>query len=163
MSAVGATPVELRSPRVDWYPCPFATPGPSGPCASKEVSALRAYDVLMIVDPRLTEEEVAQLSTRLQESLTALGGSVESVDNWGKRRLAFEIRKQREGQYLLFQVQAEPASMREYERQLRLNESVCRFMTTRVPERRLRARSVQAPPEGDTAAEPVVPIPDEVG
>ena len=127
------------------------------------MSALRAYDVLMIVDPRLTEEEVAQLSTRLQESLTALGGGVESVENWGKRRLSFDLQKQREGQYLLFQVQAEPASMREYERQLRLNESVFRFMTTRVPERRLRAQSVQAPPEGDTAAEPVVPIPDEVG
>jgi len=52
----------------------------------------------MIVDPRLTEEEVAQLSTRLQESLTALGGGVESVENWGKRRLAFGFQKQREGQ-----------------------------------------------------------------
>ena len=127
------------------------------------MSALRAYDVLMIVDPRLTEEEVAQLSTRLQESLTALGGGVESVENWGKRRLSFDLQKQREGQYLLFQVQAEPASMREYERQLRLNESVFRYMTTRVPERRLRAQAVQAPPEGDTPAEPVAPVPNEVG
>jgi len=128
---------------------------------SEEVSALRAYDVLMIVDPRLTEEEVAQLSTRLQESLVGLGGQVDSVENWGKRRLSFELQKQREGQYLLFQVQVEPAVLREYERQLRLNESVFRFMTTRVPERRLRAQP--APTPGEAPAEPVAPAPDEVG
>ena len=126
------------------------------------MSGLRTYDVLMIVDPRLTEEEVAQLSTRLQEGLVALGGEVGSVENWGKRRLSFELLKQREGQYLLFQIQAEPAVVREYERQLRLNESVLRFMTTRVSERRRRSDLAQAAavPAGESPAEPT---PSEVG
>lgn len=105
------------------------------------MNGLRVYDVLLIVDPRLTEEEVAQLSGRLQESLVGLGGEVVSVENWGKRRLSFELRKQREGQYLLLLIKATPAVVREYERQLRLNESVLRFMTTRVIERRRKGGS----------------------
>lgn len=128
----------------------------------EEVSGLRAYDVLMIVDPRLTEEEVAQLSTRLQESFTALAGQVGSVENWGKRRLSFDLQKQREGQYLLFQVQAEPSVMREYERQLRLNESVFRFMTTRVSERRRKADLAQAAEAAGAEAAPAVSVPSEV-
>jgi small subunit ribosomal protein S6 len=116
----------------------------------KEVSGLRLYDVLVIVDPRLTEEEVAQFLGRLQESAVGLGAEVVSTENWGKRRLTYEIRKQREGSYLLLQIKAEPPAVREFERQLRLNESVLRFMTTRVVERR-RARPDAAP-----TPEPVV-------
>jgi small subunit ribosomal protein S6 len=114
------------------------------------VSDLRLYDVLVIVDPRLTEEEVAQLTTRLQESCTALGGEVAATENWGKRRLAFEIRKQREGAYVLLQIKAQPPAVREYERQLRLNESILRFMTTRVDE-----RHAVAPRPADEGVPPV--------
>ena len=64
---------------------------------------MRTYDVLLIVDPRLTDEEVAQLGGRLQEVLVALGGEVVSTEDWGRRRLVFELRKQREGHYLLLQ------------------------------------------------------------
>jgi small subunit ribosomal protein S6 len=124
------------------------------------------YDVLLIVDPQLTDEEVAQLSGRLQESLAALGGEVTGSENWGKRRLAFELRKHREGHYLLFMAQAAPAVVREYERQLRLNESVLRFLTTRVVERR-KAAAEEAPAEpgatpaaaATVAAGPPGPVP----
>jgi small subunit ribosomal protein S6 len=130
------------------------------------VSDLRAYDVLIIVDPRPTEEEVAQLTTRLQESCVALGGEVVSMENWGKRRLAFEIRKQREGTYVLLQIKAEPSAVREFERQLRLNESVLRFMTTRVVEGRRKARPPAAEegvaPTAEPTAEPVAPSAGEV-
>jgi small subunit ribosomal protein S6 len=119
------------------------------------VRGLRLYDVLVITDSRFTEEEVAQFLGRLQESCTALGGEVVSTENWGKRRLAFEIQKQREGSYLMLQINAEPAVVREYERQLRLNESVLRFMTTRVVERRRRAK-VEAPAEPATSPESAV-------
>ena len=126
------------------------------------MSDLRAYDVLLIVDPRLTEEDVAQLSTRLQEGFAALGGEVVTIENWGKRRLSFELLKQREGQYLLFQVKATPATVREYERQLRLNESVLRFMTTRALERRRKA-DAPALAESMASPEPVAPTANEVG
>jgi small subunit ribosomal protein S6 len=122
---------------------------------------VRTYDVLLIADPRLTDEEVAQLGGRLQESLVTLGGEVVSLEDWGRRRLVFELRKQREGHYLLLQVRAAPAVMREYGRQLNLNESVLRFLATRVVEgRRKLAAGAVAPvaPPG-----PVAPVPSEVG
>ena len=123
------------------------------------MSSLRLYDVIVIADPRLSEEEVVTLLGRLQASLGGLGGEVVSTENWGKRRLAFELRKQREGIYVLLQVKTDPAVMREYERQLRLNESVLRFMTTRVVERR-------RPVDAGAAVEPapsLEPTTEEVG
>jgi small subunit ribosomal protein S6 len=100
---------------------------------------LRPYEMLLIVDPRATDEEVAQLLTRLQDTLKELGAQVTRTESWGKRRLTFEIKKQREGTYAVIEMSAEPAQVKEFERQLRLNETVLRFLTTRVPVRK-RAR-----------------------
>ena len=94
------------------------------------MSALRPYEILVIVDPRPTDEEVAELLTQLGEQV--------------KRRLSYDIRKQREGTYAVFDVSAEPATVKEFERQLRLNESVLRFLSTRVPIRK-KARPAKTP------------------
>ena len=116
------------------------------------MSALRPYEILVIVDPKPTDEEVAALLTQLGEQAKSLGIEVDKVDNWGKRRLAYDIRKQREGTYAVFEVKAEPSMVKELERQLRLNENVLRFLSTRVPTRSKKARSrkAQEPPAGDT-------------
>jgi small subunit ribosomal protein S6 len=90
----------------------------------------------VIVDPRPTDEEVAALLEKLGEQLKTLGADVAKVDNWGKRRLAYDIRKQREGTYAVFDVSAEPSMVKEFERQVRLNENVLRFVSTRVPIRK---------------------------
>ena len=90
----------------------------------------------MIVDPRPTDEEVGALLEQLGEQLKTLGAEVTKVDNWGKRRLAYDIRKQREGTYAVFEVSAEPSMVKEFERQVRLNENVLRFVSTRVPIRK---------------------------
>jgi small subunit ribosomal protein S6 len=92
--------------------------------------------VLVIIDPRPTDEEVAQLLTRLQDNLKELGAEVIRVENWGKRRLAHDIKKQREGTYAVLEVSAEPPMVKEFERQLKLNENVLRFLSTRVPVRK---------------------------
>ena len=97
---------------------------------------LRPYEVLIIVDPRPTDEEVAALLTQLGEQLKTLGAEVTKVDNWGKRRLAYDIRKQREGTYAVFDVSAEPFMVKEFERQVGLNENVLRYVSTRVPIRK---------------------------
>jgi small subunit ribosomal protein S6 len=108
------------------------------------------------VDSRLTDEEVAQLGARLQEALVTLGGEVISSEDWGRRRLVFELRKQREGHYLLLQARATPETMREYGRQLKLNESVLRYLTTRVIEGRRKpgagSGASAAPPEAAAPA-----------
>jgi small subunit ribosomal protein S6 len=101
-----------------------------------EVSILRPYEILVIVDPRPADEEVAALLTQLGEQLKGLGANVTNVENWGKRRLAYDIRKQREGTYAVFDVSAEPSMVKEFERLLKLNENVLRFLSTRVPIRK---------------------------
>jgi small subunit ribosomal protein S6 len=117
----------------------------------REVSALRPYEILVIVDSKPTDEEVATLLTQVGEQAKSLGIEVDKVDNWGKRRLAYDIRKQREGTYAVFEAKAEPSMVKELERQLRLNENVLRFLSTRVPTRSKKARSrkVQETPGGD--------------
>jgi len=90
----------------------------------------------VIVDPRPTDEEVTALLEQLGAQLKTLGAEVTKVDNWGKRRLAYDIRKQREGTYAIFEVSAEPSVVKEFERQVRLNENVLRFVSTRVPIRK---------------------------
>src|SRR5262249_34197733 len=89
--------------------------------------------------------------TQVGEQAKSLGIEVDKVDNWGKRRLAYDIRKQREGTYAVFEAKAEPSMVKELERQLRLNENVLRFLSTRGPARRKKARSrkVQETPGGD--------------
>ena len=98
----------------------------------------------MTIDSRPTDEEVAALLTTLEANLKSLGAEVTKVENWGKRRLAYEIRKQREGTYAVLEASAEPAMIKEFERQLRLNENVLRFMSTRVPVRK-KARPAKTP------------------
>jgi small subunit ribosomal protein S6 len=110
------------------------------------VNGLRAYEILVIIDPRPTDEEVAAVFVQLGDLIKGLGAEVTNVENWGKRRLAYDIRKQREGTYGVLTVNAEPAMIKEFERQLRLNEKVLRFLSTRVPIRK-RARPAKPPQE----------------
>jgi len=117
------------------------------------VTHLYPYEILVIFDPRPTEEEVTALLTRLGDNLKGLGAEVGKTESWGKRRLTYDIRKQREGTYAVIEAKAEPAVVREFERQLRLNEQVLRFLSTRVPVRK-RARS--APKQEAAVAEEVV-------
>lgn len=110
------------------------------------MNALRPYEILVILDPRATDEDAAALLAQLGEQVAALGAEVIRTDNWGRRRLAYEIRKQREGIYAVFEVRAEPAAVKEFERQLRLNENVLRFLSTRVPVRKKVRAARPAPP-----------------
>ena len=110
------------------------------------------YETLLILDPRLNEEEVAALLTKVQETLKTLGGEIGKAESWGKRRLAYDMRKQREGTYAVLESKAEPAVIKEFERQLKLNEQVLRYFTTRVP----------APKRVRTAPKPPAPAVEEV-
>jgi len=112
----------------------------------REVNGLYPYEILVIIDPRPTDEEVAALLTRLGDNLKGLGAEIGKAESWGKRRLAYDLRKQREGTYAVLECSAEPAAIKEFERQLRLNEQVLRFMTTRVPvKKRVRGAPKREP------------------
>lgn len=99
----------------------------------KEVeTALRAYEVMVILDPDLEERTVApSLEQYLNNVVRKDGGTVEKLDVWGRRRLAYEINKNAEGIYAVIDLQAEPATVKELDRQLGLNESVLRTKVIR--------------------------------
>ena len=93
--------------------------------------SLRHYEVMVILDPDLDERTVAPSLDTYLNVIRQDGGSVENVDVWGKRRLAYEINKKSEGIYAVIDLQAEPASVKELDRQLTLNESVVRTKVLR--------------------------------
>ncbi|KAA1396149.1 30S ribosomal protein S6 [Aeromicrobium sp. Root344] len=92
---------------------------------------MRPYEVMIILDPDLEERTVAPSLDTYLNVVRQDGGSVDNVDVWGKRRLAYEINKKNEGIYAVVQLQAEPATVKELDRQLTLNESVVRTKVTR--------------------------------
>jgi small subunit ribosomal protein S6 len=92
---------------------------------------VRSYEVMVILDPSLDERTVAPSLDTYLNVVRQDGGEVESVDVWGKRRLAYEIQKNPEGIYAVIDLKAEPATVKELDRQLSLNESVLRTKVIR--------------------------------
>ena len=87
---------------------------------------MRAYEVMVILDPDLEERTVAPSLDTYLNVVRQDGGSIENVDVWGRRRLAYDINKKSEGIYAVIDMTAEPALAQELDRQLGLNESVMR-------------------------------------
>ncbi|MXG91349.1 30S ribosomal protein S6 [Nocardioides flavescens] len=92
---------------------------------------MRAYEVMVILDPSLEERTVGPSLDKYLNVVRTDGGSVESVDVWGRRRMAYEIKKQAEGIYAVVKLTAEPATVKELDRQLTLNESILRTKVLR--------------------------------
>jgi small subunit ribosomal protein S6 len=92
---------------------------------------LRHYELMVILDPDLEERTIAPSLETFLNVVRQGGGTVEKVDIWGRRRLSFEINKKAEGIYAVVDLQADPAVMKELDRQLNLNESVLRTKVIR--------------------------------
>ena len=93
---------------------------------------MRPYEIMVILDPTLDERTVAPSLETFLNVIRKDGGSVDKVDIWGKRRLAYEIRKKPDGFYAVVELAAEPATVSELDRQLNLNESVLRTKVMRT-------------------------------
>ncbi|WP_426564203.1 30S ribosomal protein S6 [Angustibacter sp. McL0619] len=87
---------------------------------------MRHYELMVILDPDLEERTIAPSLDKFLNVIRKGGGSVENVDVWGRRRLAYDINKKSEGIYAVVDMTAEPALAQELDRQLGLNESVMR-------------------------------------
>ena len=92
---------------------------------------MRAYELMVILDPNLEERTVQPSLDTYLNVVRNDGGSVDNVEVWGRRRLAYEIDKNAEGIYAVVNLQAEPATVKELDRQLTLNESVLRTKVLR--------------------------------
>jgi small subunit ribosomal protein S6 len=89
---------------------------------------MRDYEVIFIIQSDLDDTARTGIVERVSTWITDAGGSVVKMDDWGKRRLAYSIRKQREGHYVLLHAQMEPASVTALERNIQFLEPVLRFM-----------------------------------
>jgi small subunit ribosomal protein S6 len=96
---------------------------------------MRNYEVMVILDPDLEERTVAPSLDTYLNVITKDGGTVNKVDIWGRRRLAFDINKKAEGIYAVLDLQCSPAAVAELDRQLSLNESVMRTKVMRPDQR----------------------------
>lgn len=96
---------------------------------------LRPYEAMIIFDPGLDDDAVRALVDRSTELLTGQGVTVGRVDRWGKRRLAYEIRHQREGHYVLIEATGSPDALAELNRSLLLADEVLRHKIIRIPDK----------------------------
>ena len=92
---------------------------------------MRRYEVMVILDPELEERTVAPSLETYLNVIRQSGGSIEKVDVWGRRKLAYEIDKKSEGIYAVLDLSCEPAAVQELDRQLGLSESVLRTKVVR--------------------------------
>ena len=100
---------------------------------------MRPYELMVIIDPEVEERTVEPTLQKFLNVITTDGGTIEKVDIWGRRRLAYEIQKKSEGIYAVVNFTSEPATAKELDRQLSLNETIMRTKITRPEEQKVVA------------------------
>ncbi len=95
---------------------------------------MHQYELMVILDPEIDERTVAPSLDKFLNVIRNDGGTIENIDIWGKRRLAYEIQKKSEGIYAVVNFTAEPATTNELDRQLKLSEAVMRTKVLRAEE-----------------------------
>jgi small subunit ribosomal protein S6 len=96
---------------------------------------MRLYEEVFIVKPDATDEETKAVVDLLSKTVTDQGGSIENVDSWGRKKLAYRVEKYEEGYFTIVKFAAKPETVREVERRLRVNDLVLKFLTVRLDER----------------------------
>ena len=92
---------------------------------------MNKYELAVVVNVKLEDEERAATIEKVKEYITRFGGTVTNVDEWGKRKLAYEIQKMREGFYYFISFESEATAPAEIESRLRIMENVIRFLCVR--------------------------------
>ena len=90
------------------------------------------YESVVITRPELTESQVESLTSELISIITTENGKVHSTESWGLRNLAYKINKNKKGHYFLINIDCNPSAIFEYERQMRINEDIIRFLTIKI-------------------------------
>jgi small subunit ribosomal protein S6 len=135
----------------------------------------RIYEVLFIIRPDATDEEISPIIEQIRNVITTAGGAVDKEERWGVRKLAYRVAKRNEGYYVLLQFTAESQTVKEVERRLRVNDAVLKFLTVRIDEKlkwlekrkkqrekraaRKPAPPVAAPAPPDQPVMPAAPVP----
>jgi small subunit ribosomal protein S6 len=105
---------------------------------------MRKYELIFIIRPDATEEELDKLIAQMEGVVAGAGGKLERVDKMGRRRLAYRVGRYREGFYVLFTLEGSGETVKEFERRLRVTDSVIKFLTVRTDEELKRAEKFKA-------------------
>jgi small subunit ribosomal protein S6 len=103
----------------------------------------RTYELMFIVRPDMADEDLEKLISTLESTVTSAAGSIKSIDRMGKRRLAYVVRKFREGLYILMTIEGAGTVVHELERRLRVTEPVIKFLTVRIDEEQKRLDKIK--------------------
>lgn len=95
---------------------------------------MKAYEILYFVDPITPETEIVGSLEKIQQTIKKTGGKIDSVDNWGKKKLAYEIDEMTDGDYTLVNFEANPEDIAELDRICRISDVIKRHMIVRRPE-----------------------------
>jgi small subunit ribosomal protein S6 len=117
---------------------------------------LRTYETIIIIDSLLKPEEIDNTITKYERFISANGGKVESLDRWGKRRLAYEINKRQYGFYVLIRFEGPSAMIKQLDREYRLNESLLRTKVIKLDEKALKTLASQITSTVSTESIPVL-------
>ena len=105
---------------------------------------MRNYEIIFIVRPDVTDEDVDKLIAQMEGVVAGTGGKLEKVEKLGRRRLAYRVAKQREGIYVLFRLQGSGDTVKEFERRLKVIDTVIKYLTVRIDEDLERAEKFKA-------------------
>ena len=103
----------------------------------------RSYEVMFIVRPDVVDEELDKLIAGFEATVTNGGGVVKQTEKWGRRKLAYTVRKFNDGNYMLMTIEADGAVVAELERRLRVTEPVIKFITVRMDEEEKRLAKIR--------------------
>ncbi len=101
---------------------------PANPEEGGTTLAQRAYEVMVILNPNVAEDDLQAAAQRISDQIAARGGRVEKVDTWGRRRLYYPIRHVHDGHYVVYTFRAEPPVIRELEASWRIADDVLRHL-----------------------------------
>lgn len=114
---------------------------------------LKDYEILYIVRPEMDEEQLQEAVSSVSRLIENLGGTSQKTDVWGRRRLAYEVKHLREGQYVLTDFQIEPTRVPEMESTLKISDMVFRHLIVRKPQPKREAEKATQPVPQPPAAE----------
>ncbi len=98
----------------------------------------RLYETTIIIDPQLDQTKIEELVNKIQKMVTDEGGSIRKVDHWGKKRMAYEIKKKQYGYYVYFLYESNGKALPQLEKEFRLNEFIIRDLTVRLDEKAVK-------------------------
>lgn len=108
------------------------------------------YESIFIINANLSDEETANVTKKMQDVVAKQGGEMLKFEDWGKKKLAYEVKKQKRGHYVFFQFKAAPAAVAELERTYKMTDAVIKFISIKL-EKELRVKEPPKPKKKDAA------------